>query len=516
MSVKKSHAVMKPKALARWLETLPEMNLSVSVPEILARLSTLHTLDVPEQVRQDLLDVYRERVNRILEDYDSSRVQQTVRIAEDRDHLASKVGALASELARAYKLIVLHSHEKGENPKRKARFRRAIYCAMEQTVFGLLHAFRTYRPLPHGAHRNLHELYRLAEEGKALYVPVSFGDKPAPSEAIGKLYKQYLLLCIADPYHLGPTEVGPLFRSLARYTTAAQLTRKETCREAPGRFVVDLGGDKPAIPCARMQDWQSLKDPVILNTTDVVSAAVRDQVNQAVSWRHRLLAQQGRRMLSHLIPHFQGTQRRQHERRPVQWAATLGIGLYDVHRLLGPEGKRLLRAAADHGGLTPPVAGPPSKRPLPLSSWRVVDEAPGGLQLLGPRAALVEHQVGDLVAILDTQTQLGLAVIRWIRAEDDETVAVGVQHLHAPAVPVDCASLEEAAGSGERIPCLLFSGTRDGRVPATLLTPKGVYCEGGALAVMQSAKTFQVRMGQRLAETAAFERFCFEIVSTKA
>jgi hypothetical protein len=91
-----------------------------------------------------------------------------------------------------------------------------------------------------------------------------------------------------------------------------------------------------------------------------------------------------------------------------------------------------------------------------------------------------------------------------------------VQHLHAPAVPVDCASLEEAAGSGERIPCLLFSGTRDGRVPATLLTPKGVYCEGGALAVMQSAKTFQVRMGQRLAETAAFERFRFEIVSTKA
>jgi hypothetical protein len=516
MPVKKSHAAIKPKALARWLETLPEMNPSVSVPAILDGLSRLTTLDAPDAARQNLLDVYRERVNRILADYDSARFQQAVRNAEDREHLTGKIAGLTSELARAYKLIVLHSHEKGENPKGKARFRRAIYCAMEQTVFGLLHAFRVYRPLPHGAHRNLHELYRLAEEHKALYVPVSFGDEPAPSQAIGKLYKQYLLFCIADPYHLGRTEVRPLFRSLSRYATAAQLTRKETCRETQGRFVVDLGGDEPPVPCARLQGWESLKDPVILDTTDVVSAALRDQINQAVSRRHRLLAQQGRRMLSHLVPHFQGAQLRQHERRPVQRAATLGIGLYDVHRLLGPEGKLLIRAVAEHGSLTAPVAGPPSKRPLLLSSWRVVDEAPGGLRLLGPRAALVEHQAGDLVAILDSQAHLGLAVIRWIRAEDDETVAVGVQHLRAPAVPVHCAPLDDEAGSAERIPCLLFSGTRDRRVPASLLTPTGVYSEGGALAVMQSAKTVRVSMGEHLAETAAFDRFCFEMLKTKA
>ncbi len=490
------------------------MNPAVSVQEILTAVSALNGAALPDKARQDLLDIYRRYVNQIFEDFDSPLFRQVLRRTKDREQISRAVGGLTSELARNYKLIVLHSHEKGHSAKR-ARFRRAIYCAVEHTVFGLVHAVRTCRPMPHGAYRNLHELYRLADDQKVLDHPVSFPDAHAPSGTVAALYKQFLLFSICDPYHLGRGEVLPLFRFLERYMTRARLRRDDDCNKPQQNFVLDLGGDAPPIPCGLVNEWRSLRDPVILDTSDVTSAAVRDQSSMAATQTQEPDAERRRRLLGHLVPRLEGTRLRKDPRKPTHRTLRLVLGLDSVHRMLMAEGQRLAQAAADRNDLAVAIAAPPSQAAIVLSTWQVTNEGPGGLGLQGPLMALGDSQAGDLVAILEPDAghaRSDLAIIRWARADETAQLSVGVERLNTTAVPVDCRVLHEWAQGTDAVPALLLSGTADGTIPATLLARKGIYAEGENLILIRAGRTIPVRMGERIMDTAVFERFRYEQV----
>ena len=241
---------------------------------------------------------------------------------------------------------------------------------------------------------------------------------------------------------------------------------------------------------------------------------MRDQVNEAVSHQHRLIAERGRRLLECLVPHFQAEPLRQDKRQPMQHSVRVAVGLDAVRQLVEQRGRQAFDATKT-GRFPGPLTSSRPQRAVELSTWRVANESPGGLRLQGSAPSLGDSQSGDLIGVLETApsdhpTSVNLSVIRWIRVGEDEQFAMGVEHLNAPAVTVDCRTLDDEAESAESIPCLLLSGTRDGAVPTTLLTGKDIYNEGGTLSVTQDGKMVSVRMGKRVMETASFDQFQFE------
>ncbi len=501
---------LKPRRLEQWLQTLPERDPAKSVQKLLEAISRLNAKELPHKVRQDLLDVYRPWVNGLFEAFDSSSFQRQAARANKTDQATEDIAALISALADGYKLIVGHQHKKGVSARGNERLRRAIYCAMEQTIHRLLHAYRLYLPVPKHIHHELHWLYRFGEKQRVLYVPVTLEGRQAASESVGKLYKQFLLLCIADPHHLGRQEVLELFRSFSRYATAAQLRRGEDWKSLHGHFVVDLAQDDPPLPLAQASSERQLHDPRVFDTSAVVTAAIRDQINEGVSERHKLNAEWGKRLVAKIVPDFQGISPRKEAREPASRSISVAIGIEAVHYFIG-DGKHQL-AGHQTDSSTVDIRDARHR----LNTLDVTDEAPGGYGLKGGREDLTDTQTGELLGIVEqaqnnVSQSIRLAVVRWIRADDDDSLLLGTELIDAPAIPVSCQKASRR-GSTRLLPlaCLLLSGTRDGSVPPTLLCPKGIYSEGLSLKLIRGEKTVLVRMNNRVMDTPCFDRFHFQ------
>ncbi len=170
---------LNSKRLKRWLENLP-FEPANSIREILEALKVFNSQEISTRARLELLHIYRRKINQFFEAYETTTFHQSIRGSKNRDRIKEDIGRLTIELASGYKAIVTQEHGKNANAHTDNLYRQAIYAAMEQTVFTLVHAFRIYGPLPHKAHHDLHQLYQLTEKHKALYLPVTLGNEPAP------------------------------------------------------------------------------------------------------------------------------------------------------------------------------------------------------------------------------------------------------------------------------------------------------------------------------------------------
>ena len=492
----------KPRRLKQWLERRGELDPAQSIQELLDATARLSAKDLPEKLRQDLLDVYRSQVNGIFEAFDSDPFRWLPTDDEPSNRLAQSLGDLISALADGYKVIVRRSDKKAVTGKDSERLRRAIYCAMEQTIHCLLHAFRLYAQVTAGTYHQLHWLYRLAEKQHFLYTPVVCGGEPVASESIGKLYKQLLLFCVADPYHMGRREVVSIFRFFGRYATAAQLDQDKDWRKLPGHFMVDLASDRPPGPSAKVDRVRPPEDPRVIDTRAVVTTAIRDQVNQGISDRHRVYAEWAKRLIAGIVPDFQGIQPRKEPRNAAYRRVSVVVGLRAVHRVM-EVGRSLLAKASAEQDTT--ISLPPHH------SWTVLNEAPGGYRLSGKQGALEDGEVGDLIGILeasegDALDDIRIAIIRWIRGLEDEGLVLGTERIDAPAVPVIC---RQATKKEAPLPCLLLSGSEDGRFAATLLCPGGIYTEGLPIEVEARGQKLMVRLTETIMHTPSLARYRF-------
>ncbi len=491
----------KPKRLRQWLTGLTELEPDQAVEQLLKAVARLKAEDLPDKLRQDLLDVYRPEINGVFEDFDSPSFQQLLRADQRNNRLAEDIGHLTSALAAAYKGIVRSCYRKAAGAKSEERLRRAIYCAMEQTINRLLHAFRLYTQVPARTYHQLHWLYRLAEGRQMLYLPVICAGERAASESIGKLYKQFVLFSLADPFHMGRREVLDFFRFFERYATATQIKKDNDWKRLQGHFLIDLAGDGPPIPTVKLDKGNPPSRPRVVDTRAVVTAAIRDQINQAVSARHREYAERGKRLIASIVPDFEGIRPRKEARQPTYRQVSVVLGIEAVHRALTD-------ACASEGHTR--ASSEPSAAPL-LPRWTILNEAPGGYRLSGKHGDLADGQVGDLVGIVeqagtDFGTGVGIAIIRWIRGLEGESLVLGTERLDAPAVAVSC---RPSSGGPQSQPCLLLSGSRDGRLPATLLCPTGVFSENQPVEITAADQQLLVRLTDRVMHTPALERFRF-------
>ncbi len=492
----------KPRRLKQWLKRRAELGPAQSVQELLEAIGRLSAKDLPDKLRQDLLDIYRSQVNELFDAFDSGAFQQLLTADEKSNRLAEDVGDLISALADGYKVTVRRYDKKGVVSKDGERLRRAVYCTMEQTINRLLHAFRLYAQVPAGTYYHVHWLYRLAEKRQFLYTPVLCGGKPVASESVGKLYKQLLLFCIADPYHLGRREVVDLFRFFGRYTTAAQVKRDKDWRKLPGHFLVDLASDSPPGPSAKIDKAHPPQNPRVIDTRAVVTAASREQDKQRAPDRHKHYAKRGKRLIAGIVPDFEGIQPRKEPRNAAHRQVSVVVGIEAVHRVLDNGSNHVAKPGAEEstaGGL--PV----------FHNWTLLNEAPGGYRLSGEHGDLEDGQVGDLIGIIEesegvARSGVGIAVIRWIRGLKDERLVLGTERIDAPAVPVTC---RPAIKNEALLACLLLSGSQDGRLAATLLCPRGTYAEGLPIEIEAGGQKLMVRLTEMIMHTPGLERFRF-------
>ncbi|HKJ07584.1 MAG TPA: hypothetical protein VKA76_00705 [Gammaproteobacteria bacterium] len=481
------------RRLQRWLDQLPLMNPPAALPALLEALEGCNAQRMDGRERLRLLECYRPAVAKLFMTVLQGRVTRLRGTPAERERVVEQLEGCCLAMAGGYKLVLSAAAHGAERQYAK-QLPLALLRAMEHLAQGLLHSYRYYRPTPPFALLELHRIYaHAARTGHPDAVPDSMPGGGQPI-SLASLYRQMLLLTLADPYRLADGELASVFASLVPYAPLSRLERGAAWEgDGEGLYLVDMASDSPPRACVRLSSPGEAEDPWLLDATAAVKAM------------HRRLAQlpaEQRRgspeavLLRQLLPEVAAGERRAQVRRDSDQQALLLAGVEAVHRYLSGQPQ------ADAGDGAAAIVEP--------ALWDMVDRSEGGLQLAGDERGISHLQVGELVGVVsDAQAStqpVCLAVVRWLRRDRDRRLQLGLEIIPGVPAPVRCGP-QQAPPDGA-VECL-FIPSQAGGAAATLLAPAELYEPAARLLVQAGDRGVPVCAGTALQQTPCFDHFHF-------
>ena len=147
-----------------------------------------------------------------------------------------------------------------------------------------------------------------------------------------------------------------------------------------------------------------------------------------------------------------------------------------------------------------------------VSKWKVRDESASGLSLVRDAESLTHVRVGDLLGILNEESnQWRAGVARWLKSEDSTHVEMGVEMLAPSVKPVAIRTISEGAAIPDRCaPALMLPAVPALHQPATLLVTPSLCQAGRDIYLINSdEKPQRVRVMRVLERSGAFEQILF-------
>lgn len=426
-----------PARLHQWLMGLSNTDHLSSSTTLLDALSTLNRYKLDADDRELLLEHYQTAVDMrstgLAFFFGQNPLPLTGQAREARQRLAS----LLSELAIAYKLILLERFEKrrgfASGKAAPALILRILQLLLQQLEL----AYDTYSPIPQGVWSDFHQLFLLAVQHRWLDAP------EGSRETISICYKRALLLALADPYRLPPGAFERARTVIADMGSLAQFESASDIHAETGGFWVRLDEDRPPFFAVQQPDDLDGRTDIVLNTNLLGRTLARHIVDLERKTPSGSEEIQG---LRQLLRFWTVTPRRGFQRLKnlAQVEVRLGWPVMTTQRV----GQQPWPEAVGGGFL-----------------WRVVNESPGGFALSGERLGNLSLAIGLLVGVRPMGSERWLiAVVRWLQQRGD-SVEIGVQVM-APWGRVALLKNETS-----QHPVLLLPAIKGVRQPSTVISP---------------------------------------------
>lgn len=476
-----------------WLERLPRASGETCARELGTALRSINHAPLHKAERHAVMERFRPVVNDTI----------TLLVGRYRNHAlpltpagraqAGAVQQLLAEVAGGYKQVVNEIEARGRGRRRKAPvLRQAVQRALLVTGRRLFECYRVYAPEPEGLWRELHALYRYAEQLGVQSQPIEATPEDEETAlSIRQAYLRTVLLALANPYHLMQGEAEALYRRLGRWVHLARLEPVDEPHQLAGKFGIDLGSDFPPryYPSGlRLPPPNTPRALVLGGVVEALQGQVAQCNDHLRSTTHvvTLSTRLQRDMYVRIHEAYGARRERTAERQPT--VARLGIaeGLSACHFFLNGqrpfdpetserEWQRRHRAAEGHapepalslmaeGAAAPTRTGREARfkafdaewddvwnraervevaanrreatheGPIhQVGVWHRKNESEGGIALFCGARCPMSVRVGELVAysaVIDPQAEdWGLGCIRWLRTRQDGGLEFGIKRL---------------------------------------------------------------------------------------
>jgi hypothetical protein len=381
---------------------------------------------------------------------------------------------------------------------------------------------------------------------------------------IADIYKKILLFSLASPGRLRQREILQLFTLLREWGPYASLhERGGGTLNLKNKFLVLV--DKDAAPIHLSLTKNSAKNPdetlLILDTTELL-AKVDEQLNSS---RNESPAKElaSNKLLRRFIQPWSFAPQREFVRTQLNFELNVAVGLNVVYSLLesaraneagltdnlkedmdwfdqkkpddGPMGWSLEDHSQTSAFTLAPIDdssdvrrsdfeefGPKSRdrrEPEPVvplwganepeelicetSKFRTINESAGGYCLDWRSGELSMVRVGELIGIQSPSIsgQYGVAAIRWILTQGEQSLQVGVEMLAPSALPVEVGTDDEYQA------CLLLPEVGEQR--SSLITSPHAFEPDSSLMIDGKGGRRPIRLLRMLESTGAFSRYQF-------
>lgn len=497
-----------PKALKAWLVSLPPSNVLETGRQIHDALSSLNRCKLGDEERLQLLEHYQVAIDLLEASLDVFMAAPSLPVKDKAKQAGQLARSLQQELAHGYKWVL---HERLD--KRFSFGSRQIPLLLQKVLqsYQKLNwvCCRAYQAVPAGVWLEIHALFRYAIQHKLLDEPQ--GGSVTPS--IGLLYKQILLLALADPYRYSPADLEKIHDLVGNYGAAAQFQPLGSTPNPAGFFLVRLDADLPPQFLGQRPLDIEPRNAILLDTIELAKhlhkalASVEPKIASAsdkakvLAWSELL-----RRVIKQwsIAPKRVFQRIRAHARvavvgglRATAWQVNGGKPLLQPQALDAP-----LTVAGDDDAASAPT------NDYPLDYWTVINESPGGYAIHAMPPLHCQFRIGDVLALQNPdQNGWMIGAVRWLQQVDgDAAVELGLQVL-APKADAGMMRPTIIHAEASFQPILLLPEVPVLKQAAQILAARGAYSPQREYSICLFDGERVIRAGRLIEQTANFDLF---------
>ncbi|MGD2084505.1 MAG: hypothetical protein PVF91_16195, partial [Chromatiales bacterium] len=484
------------KAVKSWVGSLPVANVGQTAHQLYERLSQLNRLDLPVGERREIMEALREPLDLTLRALGRHYADQALPL-KGRPALVARLSReLLTMTVQGYRIIDDELSAQPALGRTLAKGRRAAALHRKLQYLGrlVLHNYELYRKQPPGVWLEVHDSYRRAVAEGLQTRPVTDADSAAEGRStVADAYKQILLLALAGPYRLLQGDVGRVFEAVREWAPLCRLEPPVDAPDAAGLYGIDPGRDSP--PFLRAQNGELPPAGWILNT-DQLARELDDLLQERRRAAPDPLPGAPRpsdapdalsdEILERLALSWGLGATRRAERTAVGGSVRVVcgmdgvLGLFGDHYAAAAQPPTPREPSPGAGDMPEWASGQPSEDialggPTP-ASWaagpggggtehrcQIVDRGPAGYQLRVADPCERAARVGDLMGLCDDRAgsdggRWRIGVIRWVNAQSQDDVQMGVEVLADKVRPVVLRHIRLAPRGEERLASLLLEG----------------------------------------------------------
>lgn len=494
----------RPRETADWLERLPFASPVDTAQQLAMALYALNRRPLASEARLALLALYRPVVARAAGSLEALLLESGVPPRQQQRQIGVLLRELHNEHAIGYKQALHTLIDDSARTAAAPHLAEAASCLLAALHDVQAACHLTYVVTPAELWAEMHGVYRFA---RARQIESRASDT---TPALETAYRQALLLALADPPRMSPTEIlhaRQIIRSFVHRTALGP-----TPADARAGFAIPVDGDVPPHHLAGTLHDSTLwldTDGLCRHLRDVALRLRADATPASVGLPAHLDGRLCLTLIKRLARLWGPGARREFKRHAAPGSSVeLVAGVSATHRLL-EQAQHDPAAEADLaiGDTSLPLA--PS---VNSSTWTVVNDSASGLALSGAPDAPLNLKVGDPVALRPTAVNgdWSVGAIRWIRMRDARQVELGIERLSPNVQPVWVRPLRGRRKASAE-PALFLPGIAALRQGDRLLLPRHLYSKGLDAEVWHPPRQYLLTFERCLEHTAAFDLVEFNV-----
>src|SRR5260370_15400399 len=378
---------------AKWLQSLPLINVGPSHVRLLAQLDELNAYGIAPAERLKILELLRELVSFVQREHSKKFSSRPAPLAKPEREILERVYALWDALSYGYQHC-LKAFAGGSSATNAALVgERVLWCIGQR----MLASYQAYQDVGEREWKLLHSVYAFVEERGVAGGEVAHPTHKGRQTTCTETYAQVLLIDLANPGKLTPRQIELISLWLERWTPKVSIGRAPAAAgDGVAQLVVDLSAAAGASrrtaegDATRVIDihelGSSVRRRIGLLRKGATPAALRLGEDVSAPLAESLLTMLYRRWC-------EDKQSRAHPRRSASGTAQTCSGMASVHyfvtgRAFPTSGGSRQISQVQHEqiatlGRVPmrheDEPGPPPD--LAVETWQIKDESASGLRL---------------------------------------------------------------------------------------------------------------------------------------
>ena len=514
--------VMRAKQAKAWLDTLVDQPLMDSARGMYTAIYGSNRVRLDDDERFKLLEAYGEKLHPVLVSLSFDFNEVRLPLTEAARESANLSRDLLIEYAYGYKIILLEKANKLLLFSAKRQLPTLLHRAMSALSDLLTLSYKTYTPTPAGVWHEIHQIYHYAQFHALHDQPLEGVHHPETS-TISVIYKQALLLALADPYRLMPGEVDKVANIIGHFSGGAIIMPFSADLSGAGLFLVQSDSDRaPKALAASTNVTPAPIDKVIstANLSFTLSELIH-QLDGGMPLKSLALpfvgtSGQASDLLRRLSRAWSLPPKRAFNRQPAAAVAEICAGIKALSHYLtvqtDPESnaERARLQAATTMSLKAVAAGSEAEvRPeLITNQCEILNQSASGLALRKTPDSKPLVAVGEIIGVrLPDNDSWNVGAARWVQSNDAQEIELGIQLIAPNGIPL---FIEAASGPLTRKhEALLLPGMEALRQAPTILAPRDTYREGMEYKLEHQDRIDRIKATRLVEQTTHFELFQF-------